>query len=478
MSLDYMESIYQKSPVWFQNLMVSLKGLQFRYQRASTKIMQEQFNFLLTSQYWRLEQFRDYQLQRMRQLLELAFQHVPYYRDMKNKLGCQLEDFKTLENLSLLPTLDKYQLRGNEELFCNELIDKKKYLKGSTSGTTGTPLKIYFTRESFSRKWGFVARLRHWAGLSDPFFPRRAQFSARNIVPPTQAKDLHSYWRWNIPGNSLICSAFHLSPQAVPYYIEAINRFNPELIDGFPSSMQVIAKVGRRLGLKLPNPRAIITSAETLLPEHRQLLEEAFGCRVFDQYTSSDPSCFWCDCEHGVMHDNLESGVTEIVSSDGKPLPNGSLGEVAFTPFVNANTAMVLIRYRVGDMAIKAGQQRCACGREMPVMKSLEGRKEDILYFPDRGYVTGTYFLSGVTNLVEAQMIQEDLNTLKVLIVPDDGYNQEIEAKLIQNLRNQASTSINIIIEKVDRIYRTPGGKVRPIISKVHHLYPDDMRLY
>lgn len=111
-------------------------------------------------------------------------------------------------------------------------------------------------------------------------------------------------------------------------------------------------------------------------------------------------------------------------------------------------------------------------------MKSLEGRKEDILYFPDRGYVTGTYFFSGVTNLIEAQMIQEDLHTLRVLIVPDYGYNQDIEAKLIANLKTQASPNINIIIEKVEKIFRGAGGKVRPIISKVHHLYPDDMRLY
>ncbi len=184
MSLNYFEIIYNKSPIWFQNLMVSIKGLQFRYQRASTKIMREQYNFLLNSQYWRLEQLLDYQLQRMRQTLDIAFQHVPYYRNMKKELGCNPEDFKKLEDLSLLPTLDKYQLRGNEKLFCNELIDKKKYLKGSTSGTTGTPLTVYFTQESFSRKWGFVARLRHWAGLPDPFFPRRVQFSARHVVPP------------------------------------------------------------------------------------------------------------------------------------------------------------------------------------------------------------------------------------------------------------------------------------------------------
>lgn len=478
MAVYHMEKIYENSPIWFQNLMISVKGLQFRCQRASTGVMREHYNFLLASQYWRVEQFRDYQMKKMRQLLSIAFQHVPYYRDMQQRLGCHVEDFKRPEDIRLLPTLDKYEVRGNEKLFCNELISPKRYLEGSTSGTTGTPLKVYFTRESFSRKWAFVVRLRRWAGLPDPFFPRRVQFSARPIVPVSQPRDRHSYCRWNMPGKSLLCSAFHISPEAIPYYIKAMNAFNPELIDGFPSSMGVIAKIGHRQNLKLPRPRAIITTAETLLQEHRQTLEEAFGCRVYNQYSASDPSCFWCECEQGVMHDNLESGFSEIVASDGKPLPDGNMGEVAFTPFIDSDSIMILIRYRLGDLAIRSGHEKCACGREMPIMKSLEGRREDILYFPDRGYVTGTYIFDGISNLVEAQIIQEDLNTLKILIIPDDGYNKEIEAKLIHNAKVQISNSINIIIEKVDRIFRGTGGKLRPIISKVQHLYPHNMSLY
>ena len=476
MADKHWDQVYAHSPIWLQNVMVSVKGLQFRYQRNNDLILRERFRFLLESQYWSSPQFREYQVQQLQQLLNIAFRHVPYYRDLRKKLGCNPEDFKEPEDIRLLPTLSKSQVKGNESLFLNETIDLRTCHTSSTSGTTGTPIKTYGNQESFSSKWAFVARLRHWAGLTDPFYPRRAQFTARSIVPPDQALDKRIYWRYNIPGKSMLCSAYHISPEAVPYYIKALQNFNPELIDGTPSSMIAIIRVNRRLGLGLPKPRAVITSAETLLPEHRLELQEAFGCKVFDHYSATDPSCFWCDCEFGVMHENPEIGISEILNDQDEQVQNDMVGEVAFTPFYNK--VMVFIRYKLGDMAIKSGQEGCLCGRNMPVIKSLEGRKEDILYVPDRGYITGTAFFSGLTNIVEGQIIQEDLNHIRVLLVPGKGYDQEVESRLLHNLRVQISNLVKITIEQVEQVPRGPGGKIRPIISKVQHLYPDDMRLY
>ena len=470
------DQIYTHVPIWVQNVIVGFKGLQFRYQRNNDQILRERFHFLLESQYWSSSQFRDYQVQQLQQLLNIAFRHVPYYRDLRKKLGCNPEDFKEPEDIRLLPTLSKSQVRGNESFFLNETVDLRTCDIGSTSGTTGTPLKTYGNQESFSSKWAFVARLRHWAGLTEPFYPKRAQFTGRPIVPKNQSSEKHIYWRWNIPGNSLLFSAYHLSPKAVPYYVKALQDFKPELIDGFPSSLLIIVRVSRRLGLKLPNPKAIIVSAETHLPEHRKELQEAFGCRVFDLYSATDPSGFWCDCEYGVMHENPEAGISEILDDKDHPVQAGVAGEVVFTPFYNR--VMVFIRYKLGDMAVKDNSERCLCNRNMPKIKSLEGRKEDILYVPDRGYITGIAPLSGLSNIIEGQIIQEDLNHIRVLLIPDTGYNQDIEDRLLNKLHIQISSSVNITIEKVDQLFRGPGGKIRPIISKVQHLYPDDMRLY
>jgi len=473
----YIENLYNNSPIWLQNIFVSGQGLLFRYRRANERIMRAQFEFLLKSQHWTTAQFREYQGEQLRRLLRLAFQHVPYYRDLKEKLGCEPEDFKNPEDIRRLPILEKSQVRGQEHLFLNETIDLKKCNKAFTSGTTGTPINIYQTQEAFSRRWGFVIRLRKWAGLKDPLSPRRAQFTGRNIVPPGQDPQTQVYWRRNIPGHALLFSTTHISPETVTHYAQALRDFGPVLIDGYPSALLVIVRVSRRLKIELPKPQATIVSAETLFPEHRQELEEAFHCRVHNQFAASEPSCFWGDCEYGVMHESPEYGISEIVDALGKPTPEGEPGEVLTTSFLNP--VMVLVRYRLGDIAVKGSGAPCRCGRSMPRIERIEGRMDDILFVPGRGYMARvTPVFKGVPSIIEAQIIQEELDSILVLLVPDSGYDQAMEDHLFRNLRAKLGQTVNIRVEKVTQIARGPRGKFTTVISKVKHLYPDQVNLY
>jgi phenylacetate-CoA ligase len=472
MADELMNKIYQRAPIWLQDLMVSLKGWEFRYRRENHGIKSEYFQFLLKSEHWDAEQFRQYQGQQLHQLLETAFTHIPYYRGLQQKLKCEPGDFKVPEDIRLLPILEKSQVRGREHLFINESINIKKCQKGFTSGTTGTPLNFYFTPEAFARKWAFVDRLRHWAGLKNPHLPRRAQFTGRNIIPLHQDRRINIYWRRNIPGNALLFSTTHLSPETAPFYARALHDFQPEFIDGYPSALLVLAKMSRRLGLKLPSPKAIIVSAETLWPEDRREIAAAFQCNVYDQYSASEPSIFWCDCEYGVMHENPESGISEIVDSQDNPVVEGGSGTIVSTFFWNP--AMILIRYRLGDMAIRGTSTLCQCGRAMPRIEKLEGRVDDILFVPERGYVGRLDpVFKGLDNIIEAQIIQEDFNQIIVKLVPDAGYNEAMNQHFLENMRSKLGLEVKIIIETVSEIQRGPNGKFNSVMSKVKHLYPD-----
>jgi phenylacetate-CoA ligase len=468
------EKIYSKSPLWLQNTFVSLKGLDFRYRRANDTLIHDYFQSLLSSQNWPLEKFRENQVWMLQKILRIAFCHVPYYRTMQKSLGCEPEDFKQPEDIRLLPILTKSQVRGQEKLFLNETINPKQCIRGFTSGTTGTPLNIFETQESFSLRWAFVERLRFWAGLENPHYTRRAQFTGRNIVPFNQRPDTHVYWRWNRPGNALLFSTTHLSPETVPYYADALCAFKPELIDGYPSAMLIIARVSRRLGITLPSVKSIIVSAETLLPEHRRELEEAFNCRVHNQYASSEPSCFWCDCEHGIMHENPECAISEIVNQEGMPAKIGEPGEVVVTSLLNP--MMILLRYKLGDLAIWSKNSQCSCGRAMPQVESVQGRVDDILFVPGRGYVGRLDpVFKGLSNIIEAQIIQETLEHIHVLLVPDERYNENIRHHLEENIREKLGNTVDITIEEVKSIPRGANGKFRSVLSNVRHLYPDQM---
>ena len=367
--------LYSTLPIWLQHCAVSAQGFRFRTWRNNPRRMDRYLSDLLVSQHWSAEQFLECQTVLLRQTLENAFEHVPYYRDLANELGCRAADFAAPDAFQKFPVLDKSTVRGHEGEFYATNIPGWKCWRGGTSGTTGTPLALRTTSDAMARAWAFVARLRRWAGVENPCLPRRVQFTGRNIVPGTQSRLKHVYWRHNWPGRALLMSTCHISRETIRSYVAAMTRFAPELIDGYPSALIAVVRSARFVGVELPTPRAIITTAETLEPAIKQEIEEAFRCNVFNQYAASEPSCLWGTCEAGTMHISPEYGISEILGRDGKAAKPGEEGEVVVTSFLNP--AMPLIRYRLGDMAVLGAATLCACGRAMPIVECVVGRRDD-----------------------------------------------------------------------------------------------------
>lgn len=470
--MSNLENLYNRSPIWFQNLMVSGRGLEYRFRRANDYVTKKQFEFLLKSQWWDEAEFKKYQLEKLKCLLKVAFENTIHFKNLQKELQCNIDDFLSLEHLKLLPVLEKTDLRSHEYEFYNQTYNLKKCAHIFTSGSTGTPINIYESQESFSNRMAFVSRLRNWTGLNNSLFPRRAQFTGRSIVPERQNSSKHIYWRINKPGNACLFSTTHISAETVPYYARALVEYKPELIDGYPSAILIITRIAKQLKLELPKPKAIIVTAETLLPEDKEEIQTAFNCKVFNQYAASEPSCFWCDCEYGEMHINPEYGISEILTEQGIQANPGEQGEVVVTSFLNP--VMPLIRYRLGDIAIAGKSEYCKCGRKMERIQTVIGRIDDILFIPERGYIGRLDpSFKGLSNIIEAQIIQESFSHIKVLLVPDDFYNNEIGDNLCRNLRTKLGNQVGIEISLVRKIDRGANGKFRSVISKVKHLYPD-----
>lgn len=471
--MKLLEEVYSTSPIWFQNIMVSTRGFYYKHYRTNIKDLKTYFSFLIKSQWWEPEVFAEYQVKSLQNTLRTAFTQTNYYSRIQKELGCNVEDFRNVEQLKKIPLLKKEMLRGAENDFYNKSFNLKKCTHIFTSGTTGSPINILESSESFSHRMAFVSRLRNWAGLDDVFFPRRAQFTGRTIIPDNQIISKKVYWRYNQPGNSLLFSTTHISTDTIQAYCKALIDFRPDLIDGYPSALLVIVRLAKRLKLKLPEPKAIIVTAETLLPEVKNELQEGFRTKVFNQYAASEPSCFWCECEYGNLHINPEYGITEILNERGENVKKGEQGEIVVTSFLNP--VMPLIRYNLGDIATTYfNPSDCKCGRKMPIIERVDGRKDDILYTPERGYVGRLDpCFKGLGNIIEAQIIQKSLNNIIVDIVPDRDYKNEIGDELIRNLSKKLGKNIIIEIHLVNKIARGANGKFRSVISEVKQLYPD-----
>ncbi len=469
--MDLFKKIYASSPEPVQNILISVQGFLNNHRRIDLGLCRKSVEELLKSQWWTEDQFLEFQNRRLSSHLRHAANNVPHYKQMFHRLGLDPSEIRSVEDLSKIPILAKSEIRSDPMSFLTGGGNAPGWNEFFTSGTTGTPMNLWSSRESFTRIWSFVYRLRQWGGLKDPFFPRRAQFTGRDIIPAGAIARGTSFWRHNIPGNALLMSTTHISAETVPAYAQAMLKFKPELIDGYPSAILMMVRVSKMLGLELPRPQAIITSAETLSEEHKREIEQGFGCMVFDQYASSDTAAFACSCEHGRLHVNPEFGICEIVNSQDKPCRPGEEGRIIATSFWNKE--QVFMRYDIGDTAVISEETSCPCGRRMPILEALTGRVDDIIYVPERGYVGRLDpVFKGLSRITEAQIIQESLGLLRVKLVPTPGYDASIENMLISNLRKKVGDAISIEIEKVQGIARGPNGKFRSVITLCRDQYP------
>ena len=170
-----------------------------------------------------------------------------------------------------------------------------------------------------------------------------------------------------------------------------------------------------------------------------------------------------CECEiHNGYHLTTELGITEILENNNS-CPNG-LGEIIGTSL--RNYAMPFIRYQVGDLATPINYEKCSCGREMPRIMRIEGRKDDVIK-DSKGNsiapvtVRWTFY---DMNLDGYQIQQVGEKDYKILVVDSINFNL-IRKKFIDSLVHLLGEDSNIDIRIVDKIKRSSFGKIRTTIN-------------
>ena len=455
------QSIYNHSPIFIQNIIITMYGHYIKRLRYGEQY-RRQCALLHQSEHYSKEALLELQSRKLSQLIRHAFDHVPYYRSIFKRHGLKPENISISNFTEKLPTLSKNDIRVNGRDILSTFFNKRALKIINTSGTTGTPLTIQTTKTAIQKNYAFFARSLNWAGvnLGDP----SVTFAGRVFIPPRQNHP--PYWRMNKGLNNMLFSSYHISEANIPYYIEALELADPSFIDSYPSAIYVIARhiVENQIshGIK---PKAIITSSETLLAEHKRIIEQAFGCRVYDQYGSAEMAAFITQCEHGAYHINPEYGIVEILDDMGRSVKLGDAGRLVCTGFLNH--AMPFIRYYIGDSAIFASDA-CKCGRNFPVIESLLGRTDDLIITKD-GRSIGRLdpIFKGLTAIKETQIIQETIGTIIVKIVRDSGYNEKSADNLVRELKKRIGMDTKVVIEYVERIPRTSSGKFRSVISYV-----------
>lgn len=452
--MGVLENVYDHSPIFFQNIMCSVSG-RIKYKNRYNQEYWRQREFCKEFDSWSLEKQLEYQKNELIAFVRFAYNNSRFYHNIY--ANCDINSIKSVEDLQKLPIVDKEMLRANiNDVFT---VSAKESLSGNTGGTTGKSLVVRATVKDVNTRMAVLDHFKARVGFEN-LEMKKATFNGKHIIPPNQKR--HIFWRYNAPCKQMIYSSFDLTEDKMGYYVESLNKFKPLAIDGFPTSICDIANYIERHKKKIEfHPIAVFTTSETLTEEGRKLIERVFGCKVYNQYASSEGAPFVTECRNQKLHIELNTGVFEFQEN----------GEILVTSFTTHGTP--LIRYAIGDRMDKSDTTvECSCGLHGSIIKRIQGRSLDYLYRPDGAKINAVNIanlLKYIPNtIIRSQFKQDKMDEVKVLLEVDkSAFDDRSMQDILKECEHTFGKDMKISIQIVDEIPRASSGKYRMIINNV-----------
>jgi phenylacetate-CoA ligase len=413
------------------------------------------------SQWLPLERIAALQWEKLQRLLRHCWEQVPYYRRRWTEAGATLDDIRSLADFARLPVLTKADIRAHyDDLHARD--HRGQMLYKSTSGSTGEPLRLGYTRESFERRIAVMWRGYGWAGAA---MGRRTLYlwgaPVDGGITAHKLKD-RLYHRLF---NRHVLNTYLMSDANMAAYADEIARFRPEVIVGY---VNPLVRLGQWLldeGHQVPAPRAILGAAEALHDFQRAILERAFGCKAYNTYGCREFMLIASECEaQDGLHVNADHLSVEVV--DPAPSTDGALvGELAVTDL--HNFGMPFVRYLNGDTAV-AAEGACRCGRGLPRLAKVVGRTLDALHTADGRVVPGEFFpfvFNEAPGVRRFRVRQRSITRLEISVVADAAFDAGAERAVRAQVARVFGEATEVAIERVDELPLTAAGKTRVTVS-------------
>jgi phenylacetate-CoA ligase len=414
------------------------------------------------TQSWSPDALKALQLKRLQELLQHAYRHCAYYQHRMTEAGLPPEDVTSLEQLSPLPLLTKKDIQDyRNELQADNLLESGK-VRNQTGGSTGSPLQFYVDRKRFDSRLASTVRHDEWAGLrpGDWF---AMLWGAR--LDQDSGHGMWDWWRNTLLYRSVELNTSHIENADWAKFISRVRQKRPGVLLAYAQSAVLFARYLREQKIDDITFDSIITTAEVLLPGQRELLEEAFRGRVFNRYGCREVSVIASECEfHQGMHVNAEALLVEIVPA---PSVKSPAGKIVVTDLLNFS--MPLIRYEIGDVGTWADNQKCPCGRGLPLLGDVQGRITDFLVLANGASVSGpalTLVVADMEDVRQVQFVQKNANLVTLRVVRGRNYGTQTDDELRRRLGPYLGGQATLSIEPVDSVRSEVSGKYRFVVNE------------
>ncbi len=409
------------------------------------------------SQYLPGEELRAIQFGRLKAILVHAHEQCPFYRERFDRVGLHPGDVKSLEDLRTFPILEKRDIQESRDRMVARDWPKDDLIPNYTGGSTGAPLTFFLSNDRRRSRWAATIRHNRWAGwdLGDK---TASLWGALADAP--RLNRLQSL-RIALLEPNIFLNTAHVTERELLELNESMKRFRPRVILAYARSAALFARLLKDRGLATYRPHSIVTTAEVLEPEDRAVIEEVFGCPVFNRYGCREVSVIASECpEHRGLHTMAEGLYIEIVRGDER-VEAGESGDILVTDLLNY--AMPLIRYRIGDIGAWQ-EERCPCGRGLPLLHQVMGRATDFLVGHDGRLVSGPFLTLAMVGkrptLGQLQIIQDEIGKVHLRICPGHKFRQEEDVLFLEETaRRYLGEDAVVTWELVDELRSEPSGK-------------------
>jgi len=407
---------------------------------------------------WRKDSFEQLQTRKLRAILHHAYRNVPFYHRKFEEAGIKPGDVRSLQDLSKIPTTTKSEIQASpvEDVIARG-VNIEDCTRDITSGSSGTPLVTYMDKNAidmYSAVWLAVFQ-ENGVHLWD----KRAIIGEPRNFP--KRRSLVEYFGVMRRRHISIFSDVHTQ-------LNVLRNFEPDIIEGYPSSLVILADAYGH-GKDMLNPRLIFTLAEVLDGASREFISSTFKAELLDYYGSSEFSLLAWECRnHKGYHINADCSIVEFMKN-GDPAGEGEDGEITCTTLVNY--AMPLIRYRQGDVGVSV-KGKCTCGRNLPMMRVVKGRKDDFLTAVDGRIISPTIFFpypfNDFSKIRQFRVVQEKRDRLVIQLVLKDGsLANELLQDAVKEIKRVFGDAMQVEFEFHNELKRDSSGKLQKIVSLV-----------
>lgn len=438
-----MNKIYYKSPTLLQHAFTSIYGFKLKRKRYNKIYYNSLKNYVQTSINSK---------EQLRKLLIHLKNNISQYKDI------QIDNSSILASMKSLPMTSKDMLR--EELEQRSFTEYNVSVS-KTGGTTGKSLKVYSNENDRAMRMAYLDYIKLQHGIEP--FSKRASFTGKEITPNNHNNVL---WRYNLPMNQILYASFKLNKENVEYVFNNMRKNQIETIDGFPSSIHLVAKYILSNDVEVDwNIKAVFPTAETLTENVKEDIENAFNTSVIDQYASSEGAPFIFTGKNNKYTFGHETGLFEFYKVDHH------IYEMIVTSFINYATPIV--RYKIGDRVMIESEEEYLNSIENEVqIEKILGRNSDYLLGNNQNIVTSANMSNVVKDLgdkvIQSQFVQKKEDVFLVNLVVSENYSKNIDEDiLINKLNDRLGQNNNYKVSYLSEIPKEKSGKTRFIINEM-----------